>query len=66
MITLEKASELVALMRKVDPDAAIELFTHFDDVFQLASRNDNGKSITDFARLCGFPIATGVNHVAAS
>lgn len=63
MITMEKAAEFVALMRKVDQDAAHELFSHFDDVFKLNDvqyRNDGGKAITMFAAMCGWGIATGV------
>lgn len=55
---LERAAELVALMRRVDSDAAIDLFCHFDDVFQLNSAD--GERITRFAELCGYGIATNV------
>ena len=63
-MTLERAAELVALMRRVDPDAAIDLFCHFDDVFKLNDcmyRNDGGEAITRFAELCGYAIATNVS-----
>ena len=60
---MERAAELVAKMRLVDADAAIDLFCHFDDVFKLNDgqyRNDGGKAITEFAMLCGYGIATNV------
>lgn len=65
-MTLERAAELVAKLREVDRDAAIDLFCHFDDVFQLNDkqyRNDNGKAITDFAALCGYAIASNITVV---
>lgn len=62
-MTLERAAELVAQLRLVDHNAAIDLFCHFDDVFKLNSvyRNDNGEAITRFAELCGYGIATNLS-----
>jgi len=63
MMTLERAAEMVAKIRQVDQDAAIDLFCHFDDVFKLNDaqyRNDGGKAITEFAAMCGYGIATNV------
>lgn len=57
-MTLERASELVAKLRLVDGDAAIDLFCHFDDVFKLNS--EDGEAITRFAELCGYGIASDV------
>lgn len=60
MITLERAAELVSLMQKVDQDAAIDLFCHFDDFFKL---NVNKELITAFAVMCGYNIATNIQFV---
>jgi len=57
-MTLERAAELVAIMRRIDSNAAFDLFCHFDDVFQLNSAD--GIRITRFAELCGYGIATNV------
>ncbi len=66
MMTLERAAEMVARMRLVDQDAAIDLFCHFDDVFKLNDsmyRNDGGKAITEFAIMCGYAVAANVRIV---
>jgi hypothetical protein len=62
-MTLERASEMVSKMRLIDGTAAIDLFCHFDDVFQLNDgmyRNDGGEAITRFAEMCGYSIAVGL------
>jgi hypothetical protein len=63
MMTLERAAEMVAKMRTVSNYAAQDLFCHFDDVFGLSKRKDDGKAIKDFAVLCGYDIATNVKRV---
>jgi hypothetical protein len=55
-MTIERASELVAKLRQVNQQAAIDLFCHFDDLFQLSQRN----LIVEFARSCGYTIAKSV------
>ena len=69
MLTLERAAELVKALREVDETAATDLFTHFDDVFKLNDvqyRNDGGKAICDFARMCGFWMLTNVEVICAN
>lgn len=78
LLTLERASEIVSKLRNAATklreegkaeegdsmsQAAIDMFCHFDDVFQLSHKNDGGKAITDFAHLCGYPVATNVRLV---
>lgn len=63
MLTLEHAAQMVAKLRQVDENDAMELFSHFDDVFKLSDMyrpNDNGKYIIMFAELCGYAIAKNV------
>jgi hypothetical protein len=63
MIALEHAAQMVAKLRQVDQNDAMELFFHFDDVFKLSDMyrpDDNGKYIIMFADLCGYGIATNV------
>jgi hypothetical protein len=58
-MTLERAAELVASLRKIDEMAAIDLFCHFDDFFNFQGE----RSITQFAVLCGYTIARKVAAV---
>jgi len=62
-VTLERASELVMNMKKINPQAARELFTHFDDVFTLSERDKDGKYIRVFASRCGYPVASNTDIV---
>ncbi len=55
-MTIERAAELVAHLRQTDENAAIDLFCHFDDLFQLSQRN----LIVNFAFLCGYTVAVAV------
>ena len=53
-MTIERAAEIVAYIKVFDPETrAIDLFTHFVEFFNLKD-----EAITEFARQCGFPIAT--------
>jgi hypothetical protein len=61
-MTLERASELVSLLRTAQkpPDvSACELFDHFVDYFKL-----EGEQIVRFAELCGFLIALNVEKLS--
>jgi hypothetical protein len=60
-MTLERAAELVAIIRKIDEMAAIDLFCHFDDFFKLSLQGE--RSITQFALLCGYTIARRIATV---
>jgi hypothetical protein len=62
MLTFERAAELVDALRKVNHNAAIDLFTHFDTFFDLSQRDDNGKIVSQFAEMCGYPIAQPVDE----
>jgi hypothetical protein len=52
-MTLEKASELVIALRKVDRLKSYDLFDHFLDVFKI---KNNQTLVNNFAVLCGFMV----------
>lgn len=62
-MTIEKASELVANLAKVDREGAIELFCYFEELFGLAKRQDEGRSLKMFAKMCGYYIAENVRRI---
>ncbi len=51
MMTLERASELVAKLYRVNTKAGIDLFGHFVGYFNITDE----ESQTKFAVMCGFP-----------
>lgn len=56
-MTLEKASELVIALRKVDRLKSYDLFDHFLDVFKI--KNDINL-VNNFAVLCEFMVINDV------
>lgn len=58
-MTLERASEIVMATRKSDREAAMDLFAHFVEHFNLG-----GERITTFAVLCEYPIAFDIRFEA--
>jgi hypothetical protein len=61
-LSLERAAELVIMLKKVDEIAACDLFCHFGDLFKLGQehRHDGGKAIGTFAMCCDYAIATNI------
>lgn len=61
-LSLERAAELVIMLKKVDEIAACDLFCHFGDLFKLGQehRHDNGKAIKLFAFCCDYAVATNI------
>lgn len=58
-MTLERATEIVSALREAgNADAAIDLFSHFEEYFRVAERGPD--ALENFAVMCGFPIARDV------
>lgn len=48
-MTVERAAELVNIMRKLDHRGAYNLFAHFDEYFRFSVKNREM-----FAKMCGY------------
>lgn len=59
MMSIERAAEIVAETK--DSQKRIDLFCHFEELFDLASKGPWALQL--FAQACGFAIATDVRTI---